>query len=47
MRSPHERRTTPEEVARFIVAPCDPATNRMTGKTLQMEALERIVGCST
>ena len=43
-RNPHRRLTTPEDVARCIVALCHPATYWMTGNTIQVDGGESIVG---
>jgi enoyl-[acyl-carrier protein] reductase III len=43
-RNPHRRLTTPEDVARCIVALCHPATYWMTGNTLHVDGGENIVG---
>lgn len=43
-RNPHHRLTTPEDVARCIVALCHPATYWMTGNTLRVDGGESIVG---
>ena len=43
-RNPHKRLTTPEDVARCIVALCHPATYWMTGNTLRVDGGESIVG---
>ena len=43
-RNPHHRLTTPEDVARCIVALCHPATYWMTGNTLHVDGGENIVG---
>lgn len=43
-RNPHRRLTTPEDVARCIVAICHPATYWMTGNTLHVDGGESIVG---
>jgi len=43
-RNPHRRLTTPEDVARCIVALCHPATYWMTGNTLHVDGGESIVG---
>ena len=42
-RNPHHRLTTPEDVARCLVALCHPAT-WMTGNTLHVDGGESIVG---
>jgi NAD(P)-dependent dehydrogenase (short-subunit alcohol dehydrogenase family) len=43
-RNPHKRLTTPEDVARCLVALCHPATYWMTGNTLRVDGGESIVG---
>jgi NAD(P)-dependent dehydrogenase (short-subunit alcohol dehydrogenase family) len=43
-RNPHHRLTTPEDVARCLVALCHPATYWMTGNTLRVDGGESIVG---
>jgi enoyl-[acyl-carrier protein] reductase III len=43
-RNPHKRPTTPDDVARCIVALCHPATYWMTGNTLRVDGGESIVG---
>jgi len=43
-RNPHRRLTTPEDVARCIVALSHPATYWMTGNTLHVDGGESIVG---
>lgn len=43
-RNPHHRLTTPEDVARRLVALCHPATYWMTGNTLRVDGGESIVG---
>ena len=43
-RNPHKRLTTPDDVARCIVALCHPATYWMTGNTLRVDGGESIVG---
>jgi NAD(P)-dependent dehydrogenase (short-subunit alcohol dehydrogenase family) len=43
-RNPHQRLTTPEDVARCIAALCHPATYWMTGNTLHVDGGENIVG---
>jgi NAD(P)-dependent dehydrogenase (short-subunit alcohol dehydrogenase family) len=43
-RNPHKRLTTPEDVARAIVALCHPATYWMTGNTIHVDGGENIVG---
>jgi enoyl-[acyl-carrier protein] reductase III len=43
-RKPHRRLTTPEDVARCIVALCDPATYWMTGNRVHVDGGENIVG---
>jgi enoyl-[acyl-carrier protein] reductase III len=43
-RNPHRRLTTPDDVARCIVALCHPATYWMTGNTIQVDGGESIVG---
>jgi NAD(P)-dependent dehydrogenase (short-subunit alcohol dehydrogenase family) len=43
-RNPHKRLTTPEDVARCIVALCHPATYWMTGNVLRVDGGESIVG---
>jgi NAD(P)-dependent dehydrogenase (short-subunit alcohol dehydrogenase family) len=43
-RNPHRRLTTPDDVARCIVALCHPATYWMTGNTLHVDGGENIVG---
>lgn len=42
--NPHRRLTTPEDVARYLVALCHPATYWMTGNTLRVDGGESIVG---
>lgn len=42
-RNPHRRLTTPEDVARCIVALCHPATYWMTGNTIRVDGGENIV----
>jgi len=41
-RSPHRRLTTPEDVARTIVALCHPATYWMTGNTIRVDGGENL-----
>ena len=43
-RNPHKRLTTPEDVARCLVALSHPATYWMTGNTLHVDGGESIVG---
>jgi enoyl-[acyl-carrier protein] reductase III len=43
-RNPHARLTTPNDVARCIVALCHPATYWMSGNTLHVDGGENIVG---
>jgi enoyl-[acyl-carrier protein] reductase III len=43
-RNPHGRLTTPEDVARCIVALCHPATYWMTGNTVHVDGGENVVG---
>src|SRR3954451_1074672 len=43
-RNPHRRLTTPEDVARCIVALCHPATYWMTGNTIHVDGGETVVG---
>jgi enoyl-[acyl-carrier protein] reductase III len=43
-RNPHARLTTPEDVARCIVALCHPATYWMTGNTIHVDGGENVVG---
>jgi NAD(P)-dependent dehydrogenase (short-subunit alcohol dehydrogenase family) len=43
-RNPHKRLTTPDDVARAIVALCHPATYWLTGNTLNVDGGENIVG---
>jgi enoyl-[acyl-carrier protein] reductase III len=43
-RNPHKRLTTPDDVARCIVALCHPATYWMTGNTLRVDGGESRVG---
>ena len=42
-RNPHHRLTTPEDVARCLVALCHPAVYWMTGNTLRIDGGESIV----
>jgi NAD(P)-dependent dehydrogenase (short-subunit alcohol dehydrogenase family) len=44
LRNPHQRLTTPEDVARSIAALCHPATYWLTGNTLHVDGGENIVG---
>jgi len=44
VRNPHRRLTTPEDVARCIVALSHPATYWMTGNTIRVDGGENIVG---
>ena len=44
LRNPHQRLTTPEDVARCIAALCHPATYWLTGNTLHVDGGENIVG---
>jgi len=43
-RNPHKRLTTPDDVARCVVALCHPATYWMTGNALRVDGGESIVG---
>ena len=43
-RNPHHHLTTPEDVARCLVALCHPATYWMTGNILRVDGGESIVG---
>ena len=43
-RNPHKRLTTPDDVARAIVALCHPATYWLTGNVLHVDGGENIVG---
>ncbi len=43
-RNPHKRLTTPEDVARCIVALCHPATYWMTGNVVHVDGGETVVG---
>jgi NAD(P)-dependent dehydrogenase (short-subunit alcohol dehydrogenase family) len=43
-RNPHRRLTTPDDVARCIVALCHPATYWMTGNTIHVDGGENVVG---
>ena len=43
-RNPHLRLTTPEDVARCIVAICHPVTYWTTGNTLHVDGGESIIG---
>lgn len=43
LRNPHHRLTTPDDVARCIVALCHPATYWMTGNTLHVDGGENVV----
>jgi len=42
-RNPHHRLTTPEDVARCIMALCHPATYWMTGNTIHVDGGENVV----
>jgi enoyl-[acyl-carrier-protein] reductase (NADH) len=44
LRNPHQRLTTPEDVARCIAALSHPATYWLTGNTLHVDGGENIVG---
>lgn len=41
-RNPHHRLTTPEDVARAVVALCDPGTDWMTGNVINVDGGEEI-----
>jgi enoyl-[acyl-carrier-protein] reductase (NADH) len=41
-RNPHHRLTTPEDVARAVVALCDPGTDWVTGNVINVDGGEEI-----
>lgn len=43
-RNPHRRLTTPEDVARALVALCDPGTDWITGNVINVDGGEEVAG---